>query len=73
MPPDLSIALSGNKKAHAFFDALTYGYKKEYIEWISSAKREETRNERISKTVTLCANEKRLNDKYKKSEFSAAK
>lgn len=65
VPADLEKAFLSNHPARAFFEGLTYGYKKEYVEWITSAKREETRNERIAKTVALCGEERRLNDKYK--------
>jgi uncharacterized protein YdeI (YjbR/CyaY-like superfamily) len=65
VPAELQKALATNKKAAAFFEGLTYGYKKEFVELVTTAKREETRQERIAKIVTLCAAGKRLNDKYK--------
>jgi uncharacterized protein YdeI (YjbR/CyaY-like superfamily) len=65
VPDDLQKALAKNKKAAAFFDGLTYGYKKEFVEHVTTAKRPETRLDRIGKVVALCAEEKRLNDKYK--------
>jgi hypothetical protein len=51
LPDDLSMALKKNKKQHEFFNALSFTNKKEYIEWIVTAKREETRIERISGTI----------------------
>jgi len=51
LPDDLSAALKKNKKQHEFFNTLSFTNKKEYIEWIVTAKREETRNERINQTV----------------------
>lgn len=65
VPEELQQALAKNKKAHTFFEGLTYGYKKEFVELVTAAKREETRVERIKKIVALCAEGKRLNDKYK--------
>ena len=65
VPEELSALLSPNTKAKHFFEGLSYGYKKEFVDWINSAKRLETRNERLEKTVAMCAAEKRLNDKYK--------
>jgi hypothetical protein len=47
LPPDLDAALKTNKKAAAFFQTLSFTNKKEYIEWVVTAKREEPRNERI--------------------------
>lgn len=67
IPADLQRALSANITARKFFEGLTYGYKKEYVEWINTAKREETRNQRITKTIAMCREERTLNDKYKKT------
>ena len=43
LPDDLAVALKKNKKQEGFFNALSFTNKKEYIEWIITAKREETR------------------------------
>ncbi len=51
LPDDLDLALQKNKKAAGFFNGLSFTNKKEYIEWIVTAKRDETRNERIRGTV----------------------
>ncbi|MEO7984119.1 MAG: YdeI/OmpD-associated family protein [Bacteroidota bacterium] len=51
IPDDLSVALKKNKKEAAFFDALSFTNKKEYLEWVVTAKREETRTERIKGTI----------------------
>jgi Bacteriocin-protection, YdeI or OmpD-Associated len=51
LPDDLTAALKKNKKEAAFFEALSFTNKKEYIEWIVTAKREETRMERIKGTI----------------------
>ncbi|HLG41272.1 MAG TPA: YdeI/OmpD-associated family protein [Chitinophagaceae bacterium] len=51
LPDDLLAALKKNKKQSDFFNALSFTNKKEYIEWIVTAKREETRNERIAGTI----------------------
>jgi hypothetical protein len=66
VPADLQKALAKNKAALQFFEALTYGYKKDYVEWVTTAKREETRLDRIGKVVAQCAEGRRMNDKYKK-------
>lgn len=66
VPEDLQKALKANKKAAAYFEGLTYGYKKEYAEHVTTAKQEKTRLDRIAKIVNLCAEEKTLNHKYKK-------
>jgi hypothetical protein len=51
IPDDLKKALAKSKKAQTFFDSLAYTNKKEYALWISSAKREETRQKRLSELV----------------------
>lgn len=71
VPSELQEALAGNEKAKAFFDALSYGYKKEFVELVTTAKQEKTRNERIIKVVSYCAEGKKLNDKYKTSNVVA--
>jgi uncharacterized protein YdeI (YjbR/CyaY-like superfamily) len=51
LPADIAAALKKNKKAAGLFDALSFTNKKEYLEWIVTAKREETRTERIKGTI----------------------
>ena len=43
--------LKKNKKEAGYFDTLSFSNKKEYIEWIVTAKREETRMQRIKETI----------------------
>jgi len=51
LPDDLAAALKKNKKQADFFNTFSFTNKKEYIEWIVTAKREETRTERINGTI----------------------
>ncbi|HUR66225.1 MAG TPA: YdeI/OmpD-associated family protein [Chitinophagaceae bacterium] len=51
LPDDLAAALKKNKKEGGLFDALPFSHKREYLEWIVTAKREETRIERIKGTI----------------------
>jgi hypothetical protein len=55
LPDDLAAAFKKNKKQEEFFNTLSFTNKKEYIEWIVTAKREETRNERIQGTIERLA------------------
>jgi hypothetical protein len=55
LPDDLAAALKKNKKEAAYFDSLSFTNKKEYIEWVVTAKREETRTERINGTIERLA------------------
>ncbi len=63
-PDDLLAALKKNKAAKATFDAFPPGCKREYIEWIVEAKREETRAKRLAQAVEWMAEGKRRNWKY---------
>ena len=51
LPDDLATIFKKNKKQEEFFNTLSFTNKKEYIEWIVTAKKEETRNERIQGTI----------------------
>jgi len=51
LPDDLADALKKNKKQEGFFNTLSFTNKKEYIEWIITAKREETRIDRVNGTI----------------------
>ena len=47
LPEDLAKALKGEKKLEEFFNSLAFSHKREYVEWIITAKKEETRKARI--------------------------
>ena len=64
VPEDLGFALDKNSKAKALFDTLAPGYKRDYIEWITSAKREATREKRLATTIEWLSEGKRKNWKY---------
>lgn len=51
LPDDLATRLKENKKEQEFFNSLSFTNKKEYIEWIVTAKRKETREERVNGTI----------------------
>ena len=55
LPDDLAIALKKNKNQEDFFNTLSFTNKKEYVEWIITAKREETRTERVKGTMERLA------------------
>jgi uncharacterized protein YdeI (YjbR/CyaY-like superfamily) len=64
VPPDLTAALQRNAKARKTFDGFSYSNKKDYVEWISEAKRAETRGQRLKTTVEWMAEGKVRNWKY---------
>lgn len=65
-PDDLAAALKKNSKAAATFAAFSPSCKREYVEWIVEAKREETRAKRIAEAVEWMAEGKQRNWKYQK-------
>lgn len=60
LPDDLMTALSEAPIAAQFFKSLSYSKKKDYVQWITGAKREETRRERVRKAVTMLSEGKNL-------------
>ncbi|MEP6940840.1 MAG: YdeI/OmpD-associated family protein [Rudaea sp.] len=63
-PADLLGALRGNKKALATYDAFSPSAKREYVDWVVEAKREETRAKRVAQAVEWMAEGKQRNWKY---------
>ena len=57
LPEDFLTALEEVPKALSYFEKLSYTHKKEYVQWIVSAKRTETRTNRMKKAVEMLANE----------------
>ena len=57
-PKDFRNAM--DQQSGEFFDGLAPSYKKAYVKWFKSAKKEETRQRRISKAVDLLSNRKKL-------------
>ncbi len=51
LPHDFAAGLKKNKKEESFFNSLSFSNKKEYIEWIVTAKREETRIIRVKESI----------------------
>jgi hypothetical protein len=51
VPNDLAAAL--DDEARAAFDRMSYTHRREYVDWITEAKRPETRERRVAKAVEL--------------------
>lgn len=64
VPADLAAALKKNKKAAATFARFPPSHRKEYIEWITEAKRAETRQKRLGTTLEWLGQGKARNWKY---------
>lgn len=54
IPKDLQIAFNLNYRAYHNYLNYTKSYRKGYLSWLHSAKREETRKKRISEIIKLC-------------------
>lgn len=52
LPEDFAAALHKAKKEETFFNSLSFTNRKEYLEWIVSAKKKETRQARIQESIT---------------------
>ena len=64
VPADLRVALARSAKAKKTFDEFAPSHRREYLEWILEAKREETRKKRIAQTVEWLAAGRKRNWKY---------
>jgi uncharacterized protein YdeI (YjbR/CyaY-like superfamily) len=64
VPADLAGALAKSIKAKAAFAAFSPSHKREYVEWITEAKREETRSNRVQTAIKWIAEGKSRNWKY---------
>lgn len=51
VPDELAAALTEDDAARAFFEALPFSHRKEWVRWIEEAKKAETRVARVAKTV----------------------
>lgn len=64
IPSDLKAALEKNAKARKTFDNFSYSHKKEYLKWITGAKRDETRKRRLQTAIKWLGQGKPQNWKY---------
>ena len=63
-------ALRKNSKALQNFEAFSPSHRREYVEWITEAKREETRDRRIARAIEWIAEGKGRNWKYMNSKVT---
>ena len=64
VPADLQGALQKNAKARAVFDAFPPSHRREYVDWITEAKTDETRQRRLATALQWIAEGKQRNWKY---------
>jgi uncharacterized protein YdeI (YjbR/CyaY-like superfamily) len=67
VPDYFMAALKKNNKAFATFEAFPYSKKKDYVEWVTEAKTDVTRNKRLQTAVEWMAEGKSRNWKYEKT------
>lgn len=60
MPPEFDAKLKQNKKAKMFFDSLAPSYRRQFVDWVASAKRDDTRQRRTTEALDLLAQGKKL-------------
>lgn len=65
VPADLQAALKKNAKARKVFESFSPSHRREYVEWISEAKQDATRQKRLATTLEWLAEGKSRNWKYK--------
>jgi uncharacterized protein YdeI (YjbR/CyaY-like superfamily) len=65
VPGDFAAALAGDRLAGKTFEAFTTSQRREYVEWITEAKREATRQRRLAQAIEWLAEGKSRNWKYR--------
>lgn len=65
VPGDLATALKKNKAAASTFEKFSPSHRKEYIEWVTEARRDETRQKRLATTLEWLAEGKSRNWKIR--------
>lgn len=53
VPADLAAALDPHAEVRAFFDGLSYTNRSTYVTWIEDPKKDETRAQRVAKSVEM--------------------
>jgi uncharacterized protein YdeI (YjbR/CyaY-like superfamily) len=66
IPEDLGFEFESNPNAKVFFESLADSYKRDYVEWITTAKQEKTRLKRLNTTIEWLSEGKKKNWKYEK-------
>ena len=66
IPPELVAALSSNVSLKKKFEAMNLTNRRDFAEYISTAKREATKQSRLEKIIPMIKRGEGLNDRYKK-------
>lgn len=60
VPTELAEALAKDERARLNFEKLAPSYRRQFISWVGTAKRDETRRKRVVETVRMLRRNKRL-------------
>jgi len=60
VPSELKRRLASHPQAGTVFESLSYSHRKEFAEWVGSAKQQETRDRRAEKSVALVLERKHV-------------
>lgn len=65
MPKEFAATLKRSPKARTYFETLSPSCRREYVEWISAAKRDETRERRLAEAIEMLSEGRRRNEPYR--------
>ncbi len=65
VPPELEAVLKKDEMAWSHWEKFNYTHKKEYVEWVTDAKKEETRKRRIAQALEMIREGQGKEDKYR--------
>jgi uncharacterized protein YdeI (YjbR/CyaY-like superfamily) len=60
VPAELQQVLASDPKVKTSFDSLSYSHRKEFADWVGSAKQEETRRSRAEKSIPMVLSKKHV-------------
>jgi uncharacterized protein YdeI (YjbR/CyaY-like superfamily) len=66
VPDDFAAALARSKKASRVFETFSPSCRREYLEWVTTAKRAETRKKRVDEAVARIAQGLERNEEYRR-------
>ncbi len=65
VPSELEAILKKDNMAWSHWEGFPYSHKKEYVEWVTDAKKEETRKRRIAQALEMIRDGQGRNERYK--------
>lgn len=59
LPTEIKSLLNKNKSEKEYFNSIAFSHQKEYVKWITDAKREETKTARLEKMLMMLKEKKK--------------